>query len=238
MQPEEVGQICKSNKVFGTKIKRFVHLLPNMWISCTVKPITSTILRFRVQLDADFEWDGRWHGGAQSFWICVEDRDSNKIHHQEQITLSKRTYRESVVLEFMVPIFTSVPEQYYIRLCADGWVGIEIVFPVPLRDIEIPTETAPYTDLLDLTPLPTTALNNPLYEQLYTKFQTFNPVRSSCSFFTADDCENSNSDVFQDSNASISCSLSYRFRRSAWSSGKTDDIEDALHMFTRSYIIF
>ena len=238
MQPEEVGQICKSNKVFGTKIKRFVHLLPNMWISCTVKPITSTILRFRVQLDADFEWDGRWHGGAQSFWICVEDRDSNKIHHQEQITLSKRTYRESVVLEFMVPIFTSVPEQYYIRLCADGWVGIEIVFPVPLRDIEIPTETAPYTDLLDLTPLPTTALNNPLYEQLYTKFQTFNPVRSSCSFFTADNCENSNSDVFQDSNASISCSLSYRFRRSAWSSGKTDDIEDALHMFTRSYIIF
>lgn len=128
-------------------------------------------------MDADFEWDGRWHGGAQNFWVCVEDRDSNKIHHQENIILSKRTYKDSVVLEFMVPIFTSVPEQYYIRLCADGWVGIENVFPVPLKDIEIPKESAPYTDLLDLTPLPTTALNNPVYEMLYTKFQTFNPVR-------------------------------------------------------------
>lgn len=87
-------------------------------------------------------------------------------------------------MEFMVPIFTSVPEQYYIRLCADGWVGIENVFPVPLKDIEIPKESAPYTDLLDLTPLPTTALNNPLYETLYTKFQTFNPVRNFLLVFT------------------------------------------------------
>lgn len=38
-----------------------------------------------------------------------------------------------------------------------------------------------FSELLDLTPLAITALNNPNYEMLY-KFSHFNPVQVICSF--------------------------------------------------------
>lgn len=175
MQPVEVGELCKSNKQFGEKVQRFVAMLPNVFVTCKVKPITSTVARFQVLLTADFEWHGRWHGGAQSFWMWVEDGDSNKIHHYEHLTLSKRSYSEPVVLDFSIGF--GLMKKYFIRVIADGWVGVEYTFPVPLQHIEMPNEKTCCTDLLDLTPLPTAALNNPKYEKIYSKFDTFNPVR-------------------------------------------------------------
>lgn len=35
-----------------------------------------------------------------------------------------------------------------------------------------------HTDLIDLTPLPTSALQETKYEQLYQKYTTFNPIQS------------------------------------------------------------
>ena len=35
-----------------------------------------------------------------------------------------------------------------------------------------------HTDLMDLTPLPVTALQNEKFEQLYSKFKTFNPIQT------------------------------------------------------------
>lgn len=189
MQAEEVGQICKSNKDFGKKVKSYVRFLPKMRIVCKVRPITSFVIRFEVQLAADFDWNGRWHGGAQTFWLWVEDRDSNTIHHHEHVTLSRRTFREPVVLDFFIPLFISSPEQYYIRVVADGWVGVGQIIPVPLQDIAMPHDEMSHTDLLDLTPLPSAALNNPKYEQLYSKFEVFNPVRPlNCLTFFAVCC--------------------------------------------------
>jgi len=94
------------------------------------------------------------------------------------LTLSKRTYADPLVLEFSIPLFGSSPKQYFVRIIADGWVGVEQILPVSFRDVEMPVDMTPHTDLLDLTPLPTAALNNPKYEQLYSKFDTFNPVRT------------------------------------------------------------
>lgn len=176
MLPEEVGQLCRWNKQGGEKVKRFVGMLPRLTVTCNVKPITNSVVRFQVHILADFQWHGRWHGGAQSFWLWVEDGDGVRIQHHERITLSKRTYTDPLILEFSIPLFGSSPKQYFIRVIADGWVGVEQILPVSFRDVELPSDTTPHTALLDLTPLPTTALNNPKYEQLYTKFDTFNPV--------------------------------------------------------------
>ena len=100
-------------------------MLPKLNVTCNVKPITSSVVRFQVHLLADFKWHGRWHGGAQSFWMWVEDSDGIRIHHHEHITLSKRTYKDPLVLEFSIPLFGSSPKQYFIRVIADGWVGVE-----------------------------------------------------------------------------------------------------------------
>jgi activating signal cointegrator complex subunit 3 len=43
-------------------------------------------------------------------------------------------------------------------------------------------DTMPFTELLDLRPLPVTALKNPLFEQLYSYFKFFNPIQTQVFF--------------------------------------------------------
>jgi activating signal cointegrator complex subunit 3 len=43
-------------------------------------------------------------------------------------------------------------------------------------------DTMPFTELLDLQPLPVTALKNPLFEQLFSYFKFFNPIQTQVFF--------------------------------------------------------
>lgn len=45
-----------------------------------------------------------------------------------------------------------------------------------LEDVQFPASQDVKTDVLDLTPLPISALQDKQYEELYMKFETFNPV--------------------------------------------------------------
>ena len=47
------------------------------------------------------------------------------------------------------------------------------------RHLILPEKFPPPTELLDLQPLPVTALRNPVYEDLYSgKFPFFNPIQT------------------------------------------------------------
>ena len=63
-------------------------------------------------------------------------------------------------------------------MVSDTWVGVEVVHTASLRDISMPEQVTPYTDLLNLAPLPVTALQEESYMQLYSKIETFNPVQT------------------------------------------------------------
>jgi Lhr-like helicases len=80
-------------------------------------------------------------------------------------------------LELIIPAFDPAPSQYYIRVVSDSWVGSEILFPVTCEELMYPSESMSYTELMDLTPLPVSALNNNKFESLY-KFPTFNPIQT------------------------------------------------------------
>lgn len=53
-----------------------------------------------------------------------------------------------------------------------------MLLPVSFQDIQRPVQKPHHTDLIDLTPLPTTALQDAQYEQLYSKIETFNPIQT------------------------------------------------------------
>ena len=131
MQANEVEQLCKSKKS-GNRIQNFVSMLPILDVTCQVHPVTTSVLRFEVKIVATFKWIKRWHGGAQSFWLFVEDPDANRIYHQELVTVSFRNYRDPIMLDTPIPIFDSLPPQYSIRMVSDSWVAVEQVLPVPL----------------------------------------------------------------------------------------------------------
>ena len=81
-------------------------------------------------------------------------------------------------LELSIPAFDPLPPQYFLRALSDSWVGCEILLPVSFKHVLLPHRQMPYTDLIDLTPLPTSALHEPKFEQLYSKFPTFNPIQT------------------------------------------------------------
>lgn len=99
-------------------------------------------------------------------------------YHHEQIVFTKRTYQEPIRLDIPIPKFSTSATQYVIRLVADSWVGVESVFPVSISETNLPSEAVIYTNLIDLMPLPTTALQDEKYEQLFTSIDTFNPMQT------------------------------------------------------------
>ena len=55
-------------------------------LSCSLK-----VLRVKLEIQADFEWDDKYHGNvAESFWIWVEDPDTHHTYHHEMFTMPKK----------------------------------------------------------------------------------------------------------------------------------------------------
>jgi activating signal cointegrator complex subunit 3 len=173
-----VGQLCRSKKAIGIKVQRFVGMIPKAVVDCNVQPVTQDVFRFQVELIPDFEWQTRWHGGAVFFWLWVEDSQSQRIYHQEQLIFTKKNHPDPLYVEMFIPAFHGTAAQYILRVVSDSWVGVELDYPISLEATRIPKQISMNTDLMDLTPLPTTALRDEKYEQLFSSIETFNPVQT------------------------------------------------------------
>ena len=67
----------------------------------------------------------------------------------------------------------------FTQVVSDRWIGSETQLPVSFRHLILPEKFPPPTELLDLQPLPVTALRNASYESLYSdKFPFFNPIQT------------------------------------------------------------
>ncbi|XP_041352458.1 activating signal cointegrator 1 complex subunit 3-like [Gigantopelta aegis] len=179
MTPQEIGHMIHHVKMGGV-VKKCVSHLPCLDLDANIQPITRTVLRVRLTITPDFKWDDKVHGGtAEPFWIWVEDPDNNHIYHSEYFMLHKKQVvnAEAQNLVFTIPIFEPLPTQYYVKAISDRWLGSEAVCPISFQHLILPERHPPHTELLDLHPLPITALNDPKLEVLY-KFSHFNPVQT------------------------------------------------------------
>ncbi|XP_072018769.1 LOW QUALITY PROTEIN: activating signal cointegrator 1 complex subunit 3-like [Amphiura filiformis] len=179
MTGRDVGQMIHHPKV-GEQIKQYAHQLPDIDLDATIQPITRTVLRVRLTITPNFRWNDKVHGTAsESWWIWVEDPENNHIYHSEYFLLHKKQVfsKEPQSLVFTIPIFEPLPSQYYVKAVSDRWHGSETVVPISFQHLILPERHPPHTELLDLNPLPITALNYPSYELLY-KYTHFNPVQT------------------------------------------------------------
>nr|XP_053631829.1 activating signal cointegrator 1 complex subunit 3-like [Cherax quadricarinatus] len=101
------------------------------------------------------------------------------MYHHEQFTLTKKQVvrQETQQLVFTIPIFEPMPTQYYVKAISDKWLSCESMCVMNFKTLILPERHPPHTDLLDLEPLPVTALNSSELEQLY-KFTHFNPIQT------------------------------------------------------------
>lgn len=180
LSPAELGDLVRYAKI-GRTLYRYIHQFPRLELTAHVQPITRSVLRVDLTIAPDFEYDERIHGPAQSFWITVEDVDSEIILHQEPFTLRKRYATEEHHVTFTVPIFDPLPPQYFIRVYSDRWLGSESVLPLSFRNLILPAKYPPPTELLDLQPLSVSGIRNEQYQKaLFSHFSVFNPIQTQC----------------------------------------------------------
>ncbi|KAJ6888893.1 DExH-box ATP-dependent RNA helicase DExH12-like [Populus alba x Populus x berolinensis] len=181
LKPQEIGELIRFPKM-GKTLHKFIHQFPKLNLAAHVQPITRTVLRVELTITADFLWDENVHGYVEPFWVIMEDNNGDSILHHEYFMLKRQPVDEEQVvdptLNFTVLIHEPLPPQYFIRVVSDKWLGSQTVLPITFRHLILPEKYPPPTELLDLQPLPVTALRNPSYEALYQDFKHFNPVQT------------------------------------------------------------
>lgn len=178
MEAHEIGELVRAPKL-GKVVYKYIHQIPKLELTVHILPITRSTLKVELLIQPDFEWDEKVHGYGESFWIFVEDVDSEIILHHEYFLLKQKYSEDEHTVKFFVPVFDPLPPQYFIRVVSDRWLASETQLPVSFRHLILPEKYIPPTELLDLQPLPISALRNPTYESLYnTKFDYFNPIQT------------------------------------------------------------
>uniref|UniRef100_A0A1A8I724 U5 small nuclear ribonucleoprotein 200 kDa helicase n=1 Tax=Nothobranchius kuhntae TaxID=321403 RepID=A0A1A8I724_NOTKU len=185
----EIGELIRMPKM-GKTIHKYVHQFPKLDLAVHIQPITRSTLKVELTVTPDFQWDDKIHGSSEAFWILVEDVDSEVILHHEYFLLKAKYAQDEHLVTFFVPVFEPLPPQYFIRVVSDRWLSCETQLPVSFRHLILPEKYPPPTELLDLQPLPVTALRNSAFEALYqNKFPFFNPIQTQVfnALYNSDD---------------------------------------------------
>uniref|UniRef100_A0A673GML6 BRR2 homolog n=1 Tax=Sinocyclocheilus rhinocerous TaxID=307959 RepID=A0A673GML6_9TELE len=173
----EIGELIRMPKM-GKTIHKYVHQFPKLDLAVHLQPITRSTLKVELTITPDFQWDDKIHGSSEAFWILVEDVDSEVVLHHEYFLLKAKYAQDEHLVTFFVPVFEPLPPQYFIRIASDRWLSCETQLPVSFRHLILPEKYPPPTELLDLQPLPVSALRNTAFESLYQKFPFFNPIQT------------------------------------------------------------
>lgn len=178
MDSSEIGALVHNFKM-GHTISKLLDNFPTLSIEAEIAPLNRDVLRMKLYLYPEFTWNDRHHGTSESYWIWVENSETSEIFHHEYFILSRKKLHDAHELNFTIPLSDPLPSQIYVRAVSDRWLGAETVHPVSFQHLIRPDTESVYTDLLDLQPLPISALKNPHLEEIYgQRFQFFNPLQT------------------------------------------------------------
>ncbi|PWY94000.1 DEAD/DEAH box helicase [Aspergillus sclerotioniger CBS 115572] len=178
METAEIGQLVHNARM-GKTLSKLLDNFPTLGVEAEIAPLNRDVLRIRLSLYPEFSWNDRHHGASESYWIWVENSETSEIYHHEYFILSRKKLYDEHELNFTIPLSDPLPSQIYVRAISDRWLGAETVTPVSFQHLIRPDTESVYTDLLNLQPLPISALKNPILEELYgQRFQFFNPMQT------------------------------------------------------------
>jgi antiviral helicase SLH1 len=178
MEPAEIGSLVHNHGA-GKTIAKILNSFPTVHVEAEIAPLNRDVLRIKLYVIPDFQWKDYVHGTSESFYIWVENSETSEIYHHEFFILNRRKLHDDHELNFTIPLSDPLPTQIYVRAVSDRWLGAETVTPVSFQHLIRPDTESVYTDLLDLQPLPVSALKNPPLEELYAqRFQFFNPMQT------------------------------------------------------------
>lgn len=177
MEPAEIGGLVHNHGA-GKTIAKLLSHFPTVHVEAEIAPLNRDVLRIKLFVVPDFAWRDQMHGTSESFYIWVENSDTSEIYHHEFFILSRKKLHDQE-LNFTIPLSDPLPTQIYVRAVSDRWLGAETVTPVSFQHLIRPDTESVYTELLNLQPLPITALKNSGLEEIYAqRFRFFNPMQT------------------------------------------------------------
>ena len=179
MSDQDLGAMLNDRRAVES-IRKCINKIPRITIAAQVQPITRTIVRICAEITIDVHWGDKEKGG-EPFWIWVEDSENDKIYHCESFLVAKKNImtKEPVKITFTVPLPEVIPQNYIVKVVSDRWLGSKETCSLDLRELIVAELHPAHTELLDLDPLPVSALKNPTFEALYShKFSHFNPIQT------------------------------------------------------------
>ncbi|CAI7654593.1 unnamed protein product [Penicillium crustosum] len=169
MEPAEIGQLVHNHRM-GNTLSKLLDNFPTLSVETEIAPLNRDVLRIRLSIYPEFTWNDRHHGASESFWVWVENSETSEIYHHEYFILSRKKLYADHELNFTIPLSDPLPSQIYIRVISDRWLGAETVSPVSFQHLIRPDTESP---------LPISALKNPILEEVYgQRFQFFNPMQT------------------------------------------------------------
>lgn len=178
MDSAEIGELVH-NRGMGDKISKLLSNFPTLTVEADIAPLNRDVLRIHLYLTPDFQWNDRHNGTSESYWIWVENSETSEIYHHEFFILTRKKLYDDHELNFTIPLSDPLPDQIYVRAVSDRWLGAETVTAVSFQHLIRPDTESVYTDLLDLQPLPISALKNSMLEEIYGQhFSFFNPMQT------------------------------------------------------------
>lgn len=178
MEPAEIGSLVHNHGA-GTKIAKILNNFPTVSVEAEIAPLNRDVLRVKLYIYPDFKWNDHVHGTSESYYVWVENSETSEIYHHEFFLLNRRKLHDDHEMNFTIPLSDPLPNQIYVRAVSDRWLGAETVTPVSFQHLIRPDTESVYTDLLNLQPLPISALKNPGLEAIYAeRFQYFNPMQT------------------------------------------------------------
>ncbi|KAF2636126.1 pre-mRNA splicing helicase-like protein [Massarina eburnea CBS 473.64] len=191
LDPPNMGELLGMPKA-GRTVCNLVNKFPRLELEAIPRPITRSMLRIELTLRPTFEWDDQLHGASEAFWILVEDCDGDQILFHD-LFLLRKDYAESEtnehLVELTVPIDEPMPPNYFITVLSDRWMGSETKLAVSFQKLILPDKFPAHTPVLDLQPLPISALKRKEYMALYEDIGRFNKVQTQVfnSLYTSDE---------------------------------------------------
>lgn len=177
MDPAALGQLVNT-PALGKLLHKFIHQFPRLELQVQIQPVTRSILKLELTLTPDFAYDAeKVHGASEMFWVLVEDVDSECILYHDQFILKARYAAEEHIMDFYVPLFEPLPPNYFISVVSDRWLRSETKLAVSFKHLILPERYPAHTELLDLQPLPVSALRNKSAQSLYN-FSYFNKIQT------------------------------------------------------------
>lgn len=184
----ELGELAGMVKA-GKTIYKYVHHFPKLDLQVRVQPITRSMLRIDLTITPDFQFDEKISGAGEEFWVVVEDVDGEVVLYHDLFILKQKYAEEEHHMNFTVELFEPLPPNYYVSVISNRWLHCETRLPISFKHLILPDKYPPHTELLDLQPLPVSALRNKEFESIYREIRQFNPIQTQVfnSLYSSDD---------------------------------------------------